>query len=454
MFISDLFEAQAQQTLVIIPGGFHPFHPGHLSLFKRVRNSFPNADIRYAATDDQTTRPFSFADKQKLAEIVGIPRGIFQQVRSPFAPREITGQYDPANTVLIFVRSEKDRDESPKPGGVKKDGSPAYLQPYHQGNLAPMSQHGYIAYLPTIEFDGMTSATEIRDSWPQSNDQQKNQMVQELYPRNPAVAKQILDKNLGGSVAEHIVKVKGGYELKAKHGNKNLGKYPTKAGAEKRERQVQYFKHMGEDITEGAPELLKAEMPLVRHIEQELAQYGYEKGTPEYNEHFKHALAYYRKFGNVDAIKKGVAEAGLGYPGGRSFGGGQQYRYGSTDMSSRLKPPSRPSPEDKLDIASQKIAKDIAKGKKKGMAEGGNAMDPSAIQMKKRARVAHPFASSDEEALLLYIADKTKDEFKDVHGEQDRELAMINRIEQAENTLEQEIQRLDHEIAQIIAMKK
>jgi hypothetical protein len=47
---------------------------------------------------------------------------------------------------------------------------------------------------------------------------------------------------------EHIVKVKGGYELKSKHGNKNLGKYPTKAGAEKREREVQYFKHMSEDV--------------------------------------------------------------------------------------------------------------------------------------------------------------------------------------------------------------
>ena len=47
---------------------------------------------------------------------------------------------------------------------------------------------------------------------------------------------------------EHIVKVKGGYELRSKHGNKNLGKYPTRAGAEKRERQVQYFKHAGEEI--------------------------------------------------------------------------------------------------------------------------------------------------------------------------------------------------------------
>lgn len=52
-------------------------------------------------------------------------------------------------------------------------------------------------------------------------------------------------------VAEHIVKVKGGYELRSKHGNKNLGKYPTRAGAEKRERQVQYFKHAKEGVAEG-----------------------------------------------------------------------------------------------------------------------------------------------------------------------------------------------------------
>jgi hypothetical protein len=39
-----------------------------------------------------------------------------------------------------------------------------------------------------------------------------------------------------------IKKVKGGYRLVSKTG-KNLGTYDTKAGAEKRERQVQYFKH-------------------------------------------------------------------------------------------------------------------------------------------------------------------------------------------------------------------
>ena len=38
-------------------------------------------------------------------------------------------------------------------------------------------------------------------------------------------------------ISEHIVKVSGGFRLVSKKTGKNLGTYPTKAGAEKRERQ-------------------------------------------------------------------------------------------------------------------------------------------------------------------------------------------------------------------------
>jgi len=57
--------------------------------------------------------------------------------------------------------------------------------------------------------------------------------------------KATLDKYLGADVEETIRKVKGGYRLLSKKG-KNLGTYPSKSGAENREREVQYFKHMGE----------------------------------------------------------------------------------------------------------------------------------------------------------------------------------------------------------------
>jgi hypothetical protein len=62
-------------------------------------------------------------------------------------------------------------------------------------------------------------------------------------------------------------------------------------------------------MSEGAPELLKAEMPLVRHIEQELTKIGYKKGTPEFNAYFNDAIKFYRQFGNFGFNKdQGVAE--------------------------------------------------------------------------------------------------------------------------------------------------
>jgi hypothetical protein len=50
-------------------------------------------------------------------------------------------------------------------------------------------------------------------------------------------------------INEHIAKVEGGYRLLS-HKGKNLGTFPTKAAAEKHEREVQYFKHMKEDDTD------------------------------------------------------------------------------------------------------------------------------------------------------------------------------------------------------------
>jgi hypothetical protein len=290
MFITDLFEAQKLSTLVIIPGGFHPFHPGHLSLYRSAQKAFPGATIVYAATDDQKDRPFAFSDKQKLAQIAGVPANAFQLVRSPFVAKEITQHFDPNTTALIFARSEKDRDEQPKPGGIKKDGTPGYLQPYNPEHLEPMSKHGYMAYLPVVQFDagpsGVTSATQIREMWPRADEAQKNEIVTDLYPRNPKVARQILDKYLGGGLAEN----------------------------------------------------------------------------------------------------------------------------------------------------------DIGK-------------DPSVLQMKRFARKDHPFAKNDEEALALYVSDKAKEADRDLKKQQERDEVVLGRVEKAENSLENEVSRIDHEIAQILAMK-
>jgi len=179
------------KQLVIMPGGFHPFHAGHLALYQSAEQAFPGADVKVAATNDTSTRPFPFALKEKLAQLAGVPPGNFYQVKSPFRAEEITKNYDPDTTQLIFVRSEKDATKPPLAGSIKKDGTPAYLQPISD-DMAPMTQHAYMAYLPTVEFGpGMTSATEIRSAWPTLNEKRKTALVMSLYPKtqsNPKLA--------------------------------------------------------------------------------------------------------------------------------------------------------------------------------------------------------------------------------------------------------------------------
>jgi glycerol-3-phosphate cytidylyltransferase-like family protein len=212
------------KQLVIMPGGFHPFHAGHYALYQSAQQAFPGADVYVAATADTSERPFPFPLKQKLSKLAGVPADRFVQVKSPFSAQEITAKYDPNTTALIFVRSEKDKNTVPQPAkrdaqgnlpvvtrGPRK-GQPVsdYLQFYTgKENLEPMNRHAYIAYLPTVEFGpGMTSATEIRKAWPKLNDKRKTALVMSLYPKtqtNPKLADTVvkmLDTAIGSELAE------------------------------------------------------------------------------------------------------------------------------------------------------------------------------------------------------------------------------------------------------------
>jgi hypothetical protein len=199
-------------TIVIMPGGFHPFHAGHYALYQSAQRAFPDADVYVAATNDTSARPFPFPVKEKLAKLAGVEAGHFVQVKSPFKAEEITARFNPNQDVLIFVRSEKDSTKPPQPGGVKKDGSDSYLQPLLGAKkLEPFAKHAYMAYLPTVEFGpGMTSATEIRAAWPQLNERRKTALVMSLYPRTQGNAKLaatvvgLLDAAIGSEVDEDI----------------------------------------------------------------------------------------------------------------------------------------------------------------------------------------------------------------------------------------------------------
>jgi hypothetical protein len=217
------------KKLVIIPGGFHPFHAGHKALYDAAVAQFPKADVFIAATDDKSKRPFPFKLKQQLAGIAGIPKHRFVQVKSPFQPKEITGLYDPEDTQLIFVRSDKDSGVSPMPGGFKKDGSASYLQPLKRGAPENMKQHGFMTYLPTVQFGpGMTSATEIRAKWSGMSDEEKVDLIGSLYPAASGAigskAVEIFNNVLAEEEEEVILMPMGALEKPVDEGYKVLPK--------------------------------------------------------------------------------------------------------------------------------------------------------------------------------------------------------------------------------------
>ena len=118
------------------------------------------------------------------------------------------------------------------------------------------SYEGNIGIMELMQFF-KSAPPELVDRVKRLIDQGEKKQVWQIVQRHTGTKLQ--GAEFEEALDEVIRKVKGGYRLLSKKG-KNLGTYPTKAGAEKRERQVQYFKHMGEDSTTSS---YKPEWPFV-----------------------------------------------------------------------------------------------------------------------------------------------------------------------------------------------
>jgi hypothetical protein len=200
MLLRELYEAKARRIIAVMPGGFHPFHPGHKSLYDWAVKTFGQRNVYVAATNDTAARPFPFDVKKKLAGMAGVPAERFIQVKSPFNAMSYKDIVD-ADTALVFVRSQKDKAEQPLPDQTKKNGEPGYLRTYTGKDLNTSDEMGYMAYGPTINFDfsGMQikSASELRATWPEMSDEDKLKAAKLMYGNGAEVAVQLLNKALG-----------------------------------------------------------------------------------------------------------------------------------------------------------------------------------------------------------------------------------------------------------------
>ena len=200
------FETPANQRVVVIyPGRFHPFHKGHSSIYNKLTQKFPYADV-YIATSGKTdpnTSPFTFDEKKEMMISAGVDADKIVQVASPYIAKEITERYDGDNTKLIYVVSQKDMEGSDArfKFGLKRDGTPSYFQPFESvGESEYMAKHGYVDVLPTMDFkindQSVRSASEIRNMYKNADNKQREDLIHSLYGSKDQKIKDIFDSKL------------------------------------------------------------------------------------------------------------------------------------------------------------------------------------------------------------------------------------------------------------------
>jgi len=190
VMLLELDQVMAENIVVIYPGRFHPFHKGHASVYNKLSEKFPNADI-FITTSNKTDgdkSPFNFEEKKQMMVSAGVDPDKVAEVRNPYNPAEILQRYDSDSTKVIFAISAKDMEGSGArfKFGKKKDGSPSYFQPFVSVREAEfMGKHGYIDTLPTIDFrindKPVKSASEVRNLFKNADLDTRKKIIHALY---------------------------------------------------------------------------------------------------------------------------------------------------------------------------------------------------------------------------------------------------------------------------------
>jgi len=201
-----LNEAKAKgKVIVVYGGGFQPFHAGHLSSYTQAKSKFRTPDFYVASSNDTKVRPIPFKDKEFLAQQAGVTDD-FVQVVQPINPEEIMKKYDEKKDILILVRSERDPMKY-----TKKDGSPAYYQPFVSiDKCESFETHAYIFVTKkkdfTVNGKEAFSGSQVRKMYSDADSEGRDKIISDLYPKakNKAKVKKLLDKYIGGGMNEEI----------------------------------------------------------------------------------------------------------------------------------------------------------------------------------------------------------------------------------------------------------
>ena len=166
-----LNEQDQKRVIAIYPGRFQPMGRHHYATYKALADQY-GAENTFVVTSNKTgpKSPLDFEEKKKIMVAHGIPADKIVMTRKPYVAEEVTQNFDPDATAVVFAVGGKDMRESPRFAnldGFTKEDTPAYYKTYKPGEeLVGLGKHGYIAVAPHVEIDvpgfGEMSGTTLR----------------------------------------------------------------------------------------------------------------------------------------------------------------------------------------------------------------------------------------------------------------------------------------------------
>jgi hypothetical protein len=160
----------------------------------------PGVDDVYIVTSDKQEpgkSPFTYADKVEMMTKTGVPASHIVKVTNPYKIDEMIRIFglDPATDRLIYALGEKDADRFK----YTKD-SPLQLLSQTK-KMKPVGKHAYVEVVPTATFNvlgkAIQSASDIRKMYLDGNENDRQQIIADLYGAADPGLKDMFDQRLG-----------------------------------------------------------------------------------------------------------------------------------------------------------------------------------------------------------------------------------------------------------------
>jgi hypothetical protein len=238
MFLTELFEQQTTKHASFCFGRMNPPTVGHGQLIDTVAKASQGGDyfIFVSQTQDKKKNPLDYATKVKFVKAL-FPKHAGHVVYNPELKtimQVANWLYSKGYRSVTFVAGS-DRLADFKELLTKYNGQPDGYN-FDSINFVSSGDRD-----PDADGIAGVSASSAREAAAAGNF--------ELFAQATGagkLAQPLYDAVRKGMLIEHIVKHGSGYRILSKKTGKNMGTFPTKAAAEKHEREIQYFKHINE----------------------------------------------------------------------------------------------------------------------------------------------------------------------------------------------------------------